>query len=152
MKNLFLVIISLSVAIISWGFIEKDLEDCTFDTIEPDSTIYQKWTVTILNGKDDVKEKAGKNIPYLEFQSNNKLSGYTGCNNVYGKVFITKSKITFSEVTTTKMICRNDKFNSYEQEIEDLIFYKKAFKYKIEAGILTIYKKGKEVMVLEKAN
>jgi len=150
-KLLFLVVISLSVAILSWGFIEKEPEDCSFNTIKADSLIYQKWILIKLNGKDDVKEKAGEKLPYLKFKLK-EVSGYNGCNWANGDALITEDEITFSNMTITKMACGISSFSLYEQEIEDLFFYKKPFKYKIETGILTIYKKEKEVMVLEIAN
>ena len=47
------------------------------------------------------------------------------------------------------MECKNDKFDKYEMEFDEIIFYDQPFKYKIENGVLTIFKRGKEVMALE---
>lgn len=153
-KLLFLAIILFTGVMLFWGFIGKDHKylktDCSLNTIEPDSLIYQKWILIKLNGKDDVKEKAGEKLPYLKFKLK-EVSGYNGCNWANGDALITEDEITFSSMTITKMACGISSFSSYEREIEDLFFYKKPLKYKIEAGILSIYKKDKEVMVLEMA-
>ena len=154
-KLLFVIVILFSLVNLSWDFTSKDITNQTsessFNKIEIDSLIYQKWILKKLNGKEDVKEKAGKDIPYLEFHLNDKsVSGYTGCNSLNGKALITEDEISFSGMSTTKMMCRNNKFGRYEQEIKEIIFYEAPLKYKIDSGVLSIYKDGAEVMFLER--
>lgn len=116
--------------------------------ISVNSLYINTWVLQTLNGKEVVKEKAGKEIPFLKFNlKDSGATGNTGCNDVYGKAIVTGDEITFSEMIMTKMFCSDAQ---YEQEFVDVLFYKGALKYKIDGGNLSLFKDGAEVMVLKK--
>jgi heat shock protein HslJ len=115
---------------------------------ESDTLLNHQWVLQKLNGIDMVKEKAGKIIPNLEFHlKDSSITGNTSCNDIYGKVIITGDEITFSEMSMTKMFCTDAQ---YEQDIENVLFNKGAYKYKIDNGILSLIKDGSNVMILKK--
>jgi len=151
---LFSTVLLLLGSMFAVGFTGKEIKPLksgyTDKKTEADSTIYNKWILKKLNGADVVKEKAGKEIPYIKFHSiDNKLSGNTGCNAVHGKALITGDKITFSDMSMTKINCMDAE---YETDYAEILFYKKPLKYNINNGILTIFKDGIEVMILEKSD
>ena len=123
-----------------------------------DTLLNGKWNIQKVNGNDVVKEKAGREMPYLEFHPSSsnsdastmivyEVSGNTGCNTLSGKITINGDEVTFMEMSTTKMECTDAK---YEQDIDDIVFTKTALKYKVDNGTLYLIKDGKEVMVLTK--
>ena len=108
-----------------------------------------KWMLTSLNDKQIVKEQAGKEMPYLEFNlTTNNVGGSTGCNDLNGKVVVAGDDITFSGMSSTKMECSDAK---YETEFIGMIFHAETMKYKIDNNTLSITKTGKVVMTLKKA-
>jgi len=108
-----------------------------------------KWLLTTLNSQEIVKEKAGKEMPYLEFDLiKNYVGGSTGCNDLSGKVVITGDDITFSDMSKTKMECPDAK---YEDEFVGMIFHAETMKYKIDKSILSITKNEKVVMTFKKS-
>ena len=49
------------------------------------NVINGKWLLQSINDKEIVKEQAGKQIPFLQFNSNGQVGGNTGCNDLSGK-------------------------------------------------------------------
>jgi len=145
-KLLFSTVLFLSGVMLLWGFTGKEIKlqisDCSVKKIEADSLLYNTWILKKINDTDVVEEKAGNEIPYLKFHSqDNELSGNTGCNDVYGKALITDDEITFSDMSMTKMYCSDAE---YEIAIVNLIFQSEPVKFKIGNGNLMIFKDGIE--------
>jgi len=151
-KILFSTIILLSGVMLASGFIGNVgcsmKSNNSFNTIETDSLRYHHWVLKKLNGIEIVKEKAGNEIPSIKFlMKENQLSGNTGCNDVYGKAFISGNEVTFSEMSMTKMFCSEAE---YEMGFVNILFCKKPLKFKIENKNLTIFQENKAVMIFEK--
>lgn len=108
-----------------------------------------KWLFKTIGGNEVVKEKAGKEFPYIKFNTaDGSISGNTGCNVFNGNVTESTGVMSFSSMTTTKMFCSDA---LYEMDITSVFFSKDQYKYKIESGVLIISKEDKEIMTLVKA-
>ncbi len=151
-RNIFSTIVILTAAMLMWSFAGKDngylKTDGTIQKIAADSLLNNIWMLQTLNEKEVVKEKAGHEMPYLEFHLNdNSVTGNTGCNTFSGKALVTPDEITFSDVSVTKMSCTDAQ---YEQDILNIVFYKGALKYKMDNESLLIFRDDAVVMVLKK--
>lgn len=82
-----------------------------------DQSIYKKWLFQKLDGID-----ISNNKPiFIEFFKDNKFSGFSGCNNVFGNFEITnQNQIKFSSVASTKKMC-NEESMKIEQQIFDVL-------------------------------
>ena len=107
-----------------------------------------KWMLISINGKEVVKEKAGGNMPYVEFDSTaSSLSGNTGCNDLDGKISIMETEITFRNMSMSKIYCPDAE---YEYEIVNFLFHSEPIKYKFGNNKLTLSKNEKEEMIFKK--
>ena len=112
------------------------------------TTLDGKWLLKTLNGQTVLKEKAGKQMPYLVFNITDKqVSGNTGCNEIYGAAVITAKEISFTDIGMTKMFCSDAK---YENEFVDAISGKNLV-FRVNKNILSLSKDDVVVMILEKS-
>ena len=102
---------------------------------ELDTRINDIWVIQTLNGNTVLKEKAGKQMPYIEFHIlENKIFGNTGCNEFFGTAKYINDEITLSDIGATKMFC-----SEAEYETEFLQALKAGvMKYKIDNLKLTL--------------
>lgn len=104
------------------------------------------WQIISVNGIEIVKKNAGKEMPYLEFNTEkNTVTGATGCNRLNGTATISNSSINFGPLATTKMMCSNAQ---YERPILQTLIGNLSYTY--EQGIISISKEGRIIMTLAK--
>jgi heat shock protein HslJ len=102
------------------------------------------WQILTVNGITVVKKDAGKETPYLDFNTTNgTLTGTTGCNRLNGKATFTNSTINFGAIATTMMLCPNAQ---YERDILQTLIGNLSYTY--EHQIISISKEGRVVMTL----
>ncbi|OUR98720.1 hypothetical protein A9Q84_04720 [Halobacteriovorax marinus] len=101
--------------------------------------IHGKWMLTkILENPVIVDSSA-----HFNFQKEGELGGHTSCNNLFGKYEFKESKVIFSKIGTTKMLCHGEK-NS--QEISFTSSLPNVAKVKIEEGELIIENSKGEIL------
>ena len=102
------------------------------------------WQIISVNGTAIVKKDAGKEMPYLDFNTvNGMMTGTTGCNRLNGKATISNSSINFGPIATTMMLCPNAQ---YERPILQTLIGNLSYTYEHE--IISISKEGRVVMTL----
>ena len=102
------------------------------------------WQILSVNGTIVVKKDAGKEMPYLDFNTvNGTMTGTTGCNRLNGKATITNNRINFGPIATTMMLCPNAQ---YERPILQTLIGNLSYTYEHE--IISISKEGRIVMTL----
>lgn len=80
--------------------------------------------------------------PTLTLESvSKKMTGNTGCNQMFGSFTTNQNKISFSDVGSTKMYCQEVKENEYLQMIA------KVDSYKIESNQLVFMDKDNNVLL-----
>jgi heat shock protein HslJ len=90
-----------------------------------------KWILESINNDSANPEKYMKGLPYLELNiSDASFRGSTGCNNMFGKITLKGTEISFSDIGQTKMMCKGNgereflgiltKINSYTAEAKKL--------------------------------
>ena len=113
-----------------------------------DSLTSATWMLKTLNGNDVVKEKAGKEIPYLTLNTKeNTVFGSTGCNTINGTIIVSGDEIRFKDMSMTKMFCDDA---NYEQDFVSYLFKDTGLNFKVENGILIFYEQNKAVMSFER--
>lgn len=118
------------------------------DNVNSENSLSGKWLLHSVNNVEIVKEKTGSGIPYLILNPNKlSLSGFTGCNDLDGKMSISDSKITFGEMSVSKMFCPEAE---YEYELINFLFNSEPVSYKIENNSLFMSKSGKDEMIFKK--
>lgn len=147
-KSIFSKLLVLFIIFFSFlGIFKTDL-NAGNQVINGQDSLNAAWMLRTLNGNDVIKEKAGKEVPYLTLNAkDNSVLGSTGCNSVYGKIEINGDEIKFSDMSMTKMFCDDA---GYEQDFVSELFGNEVVKYKLENGILTFTKQDKAVMSFEK--
>jgi len=136
MKNIILLMITLLAGL---------LTSCTSSQEKLNELINDSWTIEIINGVSYNPDSGNGVRPVVEINlKEEQFAGNTSCNNMNGKVMVEGSKITFSDIVTTKMFC----MESIEQEF--LIALGKVNKYKIERLRLLLFEDDTELMILKK--
>jgi len=136
MKNIILLMITLLANL---------LIGCTSSQEKSNELINDSWTLEIINGVSYNPDSGNVVRPVVEINlKEEKLAGNTSCNNMNGKVMVEGSKITFSDIVTTKMFC----MESIEQEF--LIALGKVNNYKTEKLKLLLFQDDTELMILKK--
>lgn len=87
------------------------------NNVSSNQSIYKKWVFQKIDGVE-----IGSNKPiFIEFFKDNKFSGISGCNNMFGNFEITnQNQIKFSSVASTKRMC-NEEDMKIEQQIFDIL-------------------------------
>jgi heat shock protein HslJ len=134
-KNLFLSIAFLILITIS----------CSSNNETTNVLINDIWALESIGGVVYSRGEDQTQHPIIEIHlKDERLFGNTGCNDMNGTVKVVGSKITFSEITTTKMFCPG------VDEINFLSSLKKANNYKIEKMRLYLFDDDKELLVFKK--
>ena len=136
MKNIiFLFIVFISILIAS----------CSSGNGSADPLLHDIWVVQSINGAEYLRAEGQDLHPTLEiYLSEKRFLGNTGCNNMNGSMNVEGDKISFSDITTTKMFCVDVDETSF------LTALSKADKYKIEKMRLYLFDDDKEVLVFKK--
>jgi len=136
MKNIiFLFIVFISILIAS----------CSSGNGSADPLLHDIWVVQSINGATYSRVEGQDLHPTLEiYLSEKRFLGNTGCNNMNGSMNVEGDKISFSDITTTKMFCVDVDETSF------LTALSKADKYKIEKMLLYLFDDDKEVLVFKK--
>lgn len=87
------------------------------NNVSSNQSIYKKW---VFQKMDGIVVENNKPV-FIEFFKDNKFSGYSGCNNMFGNFEITNhNQIKFSSVASTKKMCE-EKDMKTEQQIFDIL-------------------------------
>jgi len=100
-----------------------------------------KWELTRFNGQSPAEVGFADRTPHLVINmQESKVGGFSGCNSFGGKVVIDESKITFSQVFSTKMFCEGIPEPDFFQLLDNTLAYS------ITNNTLTLKKDSKVVM------
>jgi heat shock protein HslJ len=136
MKNIILLMITLLAGL---------LTRCSSGQEKSNELLNGTWALDIIVGEIFNQDSGNGQRPVIEIKmKERRFSGNTGCNNMNGIVTMEGSKITFSDIVTTKMYC----MESIEQEF--LIALGKINNYKIEKMRLFLFEDETEMMILKK--
>jgi heat shock protein HslJ len=118
--------------------------------IQPQTTIKAKWVLVSIEGLITEKELEERGItkPFLVIED--KISGYTGCNNMMGgSAEIIKNSIKFSAMATTKKMCMG-KANEIEGRF--LAILQKATRFELNSVTLVLFEEEKKLATFKAAN
>lgn len=103
------------------------------------------WALESIEGKIYKNYSPDEQQPLIEIHlKEERLIGNTGCNHMNGRVSVEENKISFSEITTTKMFCPGD------NEIRFLSALNKVNNYKIEKLRLYLFEDDNELLTFRK--
>jgi heat shock protein HslJ/uncharacterized membrane protein len=72
-----------------------------------DRRLNDTWVLEQLNGKKMSRSDFQNEMPRLEINTGkNHFTGYAGCNQISGSIFFEKDVFRFSNITSTKMMCK----------------------------------------------
>ena len=126
-------------------FISILIASCSSGNGSADPLLHDIWVVQSINGATYSRVEGQDLHPTLEiYLSEKRFLGNTGCNNMNGSMNVEGDKISFSDITTTKMFCVDVDETSF------LTALSKADKYKIEKMRLYLFDDDKEVLVFKK--
>mgnify|MGYP000974536991 CR=1 FL=1 len=121
------------------------LQSCTTQTGTDNQTlnleISGNYTLEFADGIN-LNEGFPTKVPTLILESiSKKLTGNTGCNQMFGSFTTKQNKISFSEMGATKMFCEGVKENEY------LALLNQVDSYKLNNNQLTfLNKEGKQIL------
>ncbi len=100
--------------------VNKETEEVNKEQKAPtlvSAAVFQKWELTMVNGRAVMPNRP----VYIDLTTNNKLSGFAGCNRLMGNYNIENgSQIQFDQVGTTRMACPEQEMNLETQVLEIL--------------------------------
>ena len=118
---------------------------CSAGNDSTDVRIHDIWALESIQGVKYSRAEGQELHPTIEiYPEEERFSGNTGCNNMNGSMNVEGDKISFSDITQTKMFC---------VDVDETIFLtalSKANKYKIEKMRLYLFEDDKEVLVFKK--
>ena len=118
---------------------------CSAGNDSTDVRIHDIWALESIQGVKYSRAEGQELHPTIEiYLEEERFSGNTGCNNMNGSINVEGDKISFSDITQTKMFC---------VDVDETIFLtalSKANKYKIEKMRLYLFEDDKEVLVFKK--
>lgn len=96
-----------------------------------------KWVISTLEGKDmSTINNHGKAIYFTLNSKDNRVNGYSGCNTFMGTYKLEGTKISFSQMASTRMACPDSDIN----ESEILSVFETADNFTIADGKLSLNK------------
>lgn len=99
-----------------------------------DYRLHDIWLLETLNGKNISQADFENELPTMEINaSENKFTGYAGCNRMNGTLFFEKGLLRFTNVATTRMMCEPT-----NKEAEFLKALQGGTSYSIENNRLTL--------------
>lgn len=100
------------------------------------------WELSSLNGKDATTSEFSRGLPYINFSTDNKITGNGGCNGFSGLYNASEEgDINISKVMSTKMYCEGVSESEFMQALNTVNITK------VEADKLTLMEGVKPVMV-----
>ncbi len=118
---------------------------CTKNSTSQNLMINDIWVLQSLEGENISKSEFPNEFPRLEFyDSEKRITGFTGCNNLSGTYKTNNNEISFSPLMTTKMFCQGVKENEFLQAMNGIN------KYKIENLKLYLYKDENLKLIFKK--
>jgi heat shock protein HslJ len=118
---------------------------CSSNKESVNTLLHDIWVLESIEGKTYSRAENQNLHPTIEiYLAEERFNGNTGCNNMSGEVTVNGSKITFSNIVTTKMFCEGVDETSFISALE------KANNYKIEKMRLHLNEYEKEILVLKK--
>ena len=106
------------------------------------------WQLSQLNGKAVQVDAAQSNRPHINFSSDLRISGATGCNRLMGQAQVNGNQLKLDQMGMTKMACPDDQF-----EIPFVAALNKTQHYQIADNQLTLTDAtGRVVAVLIASN
>lgn len=104
----------------------------------------QRWVVVEMKGVP-VQQSGGRRDAFLSFEVNEKrFNGNGGCNQINGNYSINKSDISFTDVTSTKMMCQDMAFESTL-----LTVLSSVNRYEINGADMYLKKKNEILLILK---
>jgi heat shock protein HslJ len=101
------------------------------------------WVLSKIHGSKS-KQHAGNKLFIHINTAEKKISGYTSCNFIRGKVSVKDTVISIAEITLGKRVC--DEATSV-MEMDFVKTIEKATSWKVSEGILYLYDKG--ILIME---
>lgn len=96
----------------------------------------KQWTLTYANGRE-----VTSSLAYFEIERNSeRFVGSTGCNRMFGSVEVTNQRIDFSNIGTTKMMCKLPAGSVSETAFLNAL--EKAEKYAQNGNVLYMFDRG----------
>lgn len=118
---------------------------CSSNKESVNTLLHDIWILESIEGKTYSRVENQNLHPTIEiYLAEERFGGNTGCNNMNGKVNVNGSKISFSNIVSTKMFCDGVDETSFISALE------KANSYKIEKMRLFLYEYEKEILVFKK--
>ena len=149
MQNIFFLLLLASVLLMAACKTKKtDTDVAPEDTSLPslDLRLHDIWVLTTMNGEELDRTKPR---PRLElYPKEGRISGNGGCNELFGQMEGKGKEITFRNVGTTKMFCRD----LMEQENNFLTLLQEAQTYRIKDLKLYLFEGKKEILVFQKVD
>lgn len=102
----------------------------------------KEWKVISIKGKAINPGNQPDGFPTLNFGSNNKLFGSTGCNRYIGSFKIDKNLISLEPGAVTKMYCDDSPEDAFLSAV------KQVTEFKLEGNTLTLLNGSKAIMQL----
>ena len=96
---------------------------------------------------DEIKKNYPKELPRIEINSQMKLMGNAGCNNINGTVEADEKTIKITAIMMTKMACP-----AAAEETEFVNALQGANSYQVENNRLSLMKNGQETLVFRKTD
>ncbi|WP_367390266.1 META domain-containing protein [Lewinella sp. LCG006] len=149
MQNFFFLLLLTSVLVLvackaKKTATEVDPKDSTFAPM--DERLHDIWVLTTMNGEELDRMKPR---PRLElYPGEGRITGNGGCNELFGQMEGMGKEITFRNVGTTKMFCRD----LMEQENNFLSLLQQAQTYRIKELKLYLFAGKKEILVFQKVD
>lgn len=91
------------------------------------------WVLTHIGSLEVRSDSSVRNIPSLQFGSDNRVSGADGCNRIMGSYSVGRDTLTLSQLASTQMACLNTtfipaKFNQALGQVTHYQVYNKTLK------------------------
>lgn len=133
---------SIGLLLLSTTLMATTCKKVTGDTLQ--SLSEGQWNLTKLNGEAIVVPEGGR-VPSLRMEgTEGKVSGFGGCNQLFGEYKVEGENISFPVIGGTKMYCESTMKleQAFTQALRD------ASTFKLKGNTLTLYKAGKETATL----
>lgn len=118
---------------------------CSSNKESVNNLLHDIWVLESVKGEPYSLAENQNLHPTIEiYLAEERFSGNTGCNNMNGTLTVDGSKITFTNIITTKMFCNDVDETGFLSSLE------KVNRYKIEKMRLYLYEDDSELMIFQK--
>jgi heat shock protein HslJ len=123
----------------------KTVNNAGLENLNEVNKISGSWIVTSIKGID-VNEEFKERKPQLNIDiAENKVAGYGGCNNYFGKISVEGDSIKIGPLGATMMACP-----TMQAEYKYMKFLENADSYSVDDLRLTLILKGEPILIYEK--